>query len=119
MNFISALNFYTKFIEKLNINLKPFYDLLNENTPWSWTTENETLFHKLKNALTSHTELTIPNTNNPFSFFFLVVEASLIGLSAGLFQPKKMTKLKTFRTTPVYLIRKNQNSLHQIVNSLV
>ena len=34
MSFIGALNFYTKFIEKLHINLKPIYDLLHENTPW-------------------------------------------------------------------------------------
>ena len=34
MSFIGALNFYSKFIEKLHINLKPFYDLLHENTPW-------------------------------------------------------------------------------------
>ena len=34
MSFIGALNFYTKFIKKLQINLKPFYDLLHENTPW-------------------------------------------------------------------------------------
>ena len=34
LSFISTLNFYTKFIEKLHINLKPFYDLLHENTPW-------------------------------------------------------------------------------------
>ena len=33
MSFIGALNFYTKFIEKLHINLKPFYDLLHENIP--------------------------------------------------------------------------------------
>ena len=51
MSFNGALNFYTKFIEKLHINLKPFYDLLHENTPWSWTTEHETLFHKLKTLL--------------------------------------------------------------------
>ena len=47
-SFISALNFYTNFIEKLHIYLKPFYDLLHGNTPWSWTTEHEALFHKLK-----------------------------------------------------------------------
>ena len=33
MSFIGALNFYTKFIEKLHINLKPFYNLLHESTP--------------------------------------------------------------------------------------
>ena len=37
MSFIGALNFYIKFIEKLHINLKPFHDLLHENTPWKWT----------------------------------------------------------------------------------
>ena len=34
MSFIGALTFYTRFIEKLHINLKPFQDLLHENTPW-------------------------------------------------------------------------------------
>ena len=29
-------HFFTKFIEKLHINLKPFYDLLHENTPWAY-----------------------------------------------------------------------------------
>ena len=48
MSFIGALNCYTKFIEKLHIFLRPFYDLLHENTPWSWTTELKTFFHKLK-----------------------------------------------------------------------
>ena len=50
MSFIGALNFYTKFIEKLHINLKPFYDLLHENTPWKRTDEQESLFQKLKNV---------------------------------------------------------------------
>ena len=82
MIFIGALNFYTKFIEKLHINLKPFYDLLHENTPWKWTDEHESLLQKLKMSLTSETELTIPNTKHPF---FITVDASLIGLGAVLF----------------------------------
>ena len=53
MSFIGTLNFYTKFIEKLHINLKPFYGLLHENTPWKWTDEHERLFQKLKMSLTS------------------------------------------------------------------
>ena len=35
MSFIGALKFYSNFIEKLHINLKPFYDLRHENTPWT------------------------------------------------------------------------------------
>ena len=66
MSFTGALNIYTKFIEKLHINVKPFYDLLHENTPWKWTDEHESVFQKLKMSLTSETELTIPNTKHPF-----------------------------------------------------
>ena len=91
MSFIGALNFYTKFIEKLHINLKPFYDLLHENTPWKWTDEHESLFQKLKMSLTSETELTIPNTKHQF---FITVDASLIGLGAVLFQLNEDNKMK-------------------------
>ena len=91
LSFIGALNFYTKFIEKLHLNLKPFYDLLHENTPWKWTDEHESLFQKLKMSLTSETELTIPNTKHPF---FITVDASLIGLGAVLFQLNEQNKMK-------------------------
>ena len=46
-SFIGALNFYTKFLEKLHVNLKPFYNLLHANNPWKWTDEHERLFRKL------------------------------------------------------------------------
>ena len=91
MSFIGALNFYTKFIEKLHINLKPYYDLFYENTPWKWTDEHESLFQRLKMSLTSETELTIPNTKHPF---FITVDASLIGLGAVLFQLNEQNKMK-------------------------
>ena len=81
MSFIGALNLYTNFIEKLHLNLKPFYDLLHENTPWKWTDEHENHFQKLKMSLTSETELTTPNTRLPL----FTVDASLIGLGAVLF----------------------------------
>ena len=89
--FIGALNSYTEFIEKQHINLKPFYDLLKENTPWKWTDEHKRLFQKLKRSLTSETELTIPNTKHPF---FITGDASLIGLGAVLFQLNEQNKMK-------------------------
>ena len=91
MSFIGALNFYSKFIEKLHIILKPFYNLLHENTPWKWADEHERLFQKLKMSLTSETDLTIPNTKHPF---FITVDASLIGLGAVLFQLNDQNKMK-------------------------
>ena len=50
MSFIGALNFYTKFIEKLHFNLNLFYTLLHEKTSWKWTDEHEHLFQKTKNV---------------------------------------------------------------------
>ena len=91
MSFIGALNFYTKFIKNLHINLKPFYDLLHENTPWKWTDERERLFQTLKTSLTSDRELTIPNTKHPF---FITVDASRIGLGAVPFQLNEQNQMK-------------------------
>ena len=91
MRFIGELNFYTKFIEKLYLNFKRFYDLLQENTPWKWTYEDERFFQKLKLSLTSETELTKPNTKHPF---FITVVASLNGLGAVLFQLNDQNKMK-------------------------
>ena len=91
MSFIGALKFYTKFVRELHFNLKPFYDLSHENTPWERTDEHESLFHKLKFSLTSEIELIIPNTKHPF---FLTVDASLIGLGAVLFQLNEENKMK-------------------------
>ena len=91
MSFIGALNFYTKFIEKLHINLKPIYDLLHENTPWKWTEDHERLFQILKTSLTSNTELTTSNTKHPF---FITVDASLIGLGAVFFQLNEQNQMK-------------------------
>ena len=91
MSFIGALNFYTKFIEKLHINLKPFYDLLHGNTPQKWTEEHERLFKTLKTSLTSDTALTIPNTKHPF---FITVDASLIGSGAVIFQLNEQNQMK-------------------------
>ena len=91
MSFIGALNFYTKFIGKLHINLKPYYDLLHENTPWKRTDEHESLFQKLEMSLTSETELTIPNTKHSL---FITVDASLTGLGAVLFQLNEQNKIK-------------------------
>ena len=91
MSFIGALNFYTNIIETLHVNLKPFYDLLHENTSWKWTDEQERFFQTLKTSLTSDTDLTIPNTNHPF---FFTVDSSLIGLGAVLFQLNEQNQMK-------------------------
>ena len=66
MQFLGSVNFYSKFIEKLLINLKPLYTLLHDDVKFQWTPEIEKIFQDVKNAMTAETELTIPNTKHPF-----------------------------------------------------
>ena len=91
MQFLGTINFYSKFKEKLHINLKPLYTLLHDDVNFQWTPEIDKPFKTIKNTMTSDTELTIPNTKNPF---FITVDASLIGLGAVLFQLNEQNKLK-------------------------
>ena len=60
-------------------------------TPFGNGQMNTKVFQKLKMSLTSETELTIPNTKHPF---FITVDASLIGLSAVLFQLNEQNQTK-------------------------
>ena len=91
MQFLGSVNFYSKFIEKLHINLKPLYTFLHDDVKFQWTPELEKIFQDVKNAMTAETELTIPNSKHPF---FITVDASLVGLGAVLFQMNEDSKLR-------------------------
>ena len=91
IQFLGSVNFYSKVIEKLHMNLKPLYTLLHDDIKFQWTPELEKLFQDVKNAMTADTELTIPNTKLPF---FITVDASLDGLGAVLFQMNETNKMK-------------------------
>ena len=66
MQFLGSVNFYSKFIEKLHINLEPLYTLLHDDVEFQWTPELEKIFQDIKNTMTAETELIIPNTKRPF-----------------------------------------------------
>ena len=89
--FLGSVNFYSKFIGKLHINLKPLYTLLHDDIKLQWTPELEKNFQDIKNSMTADTELTTPNTKHPF---FITVDASLVGLGAVLFQVNEENEMK-------------------------
>ena len=91
MQFLGSVNFYSKFIEKLHINLKPLNTLLHHDVKCQWTPELEKIFQDVKNKMTAETELTIPNTKHPF---FITVDASLVGLGAVIFQMNEENKMR-------------------------
>ena len=96
MQFLGSVNFYSKFIEKLHINLKPLYTLLHDDVKFQWTPELEKIFQNVKNAMTADTELTIPNTMHPI---FITVDASLVGLGAVLFQMNEENKMRVIQNS--------------------
>ena len=91
LRFIGSMNFYSKFINKLHISLKPFYILLPDDIPFEWTPDLDKLFNQIKLSLSKEAELAIPNTTHPF---YITVDASLIGLGAVLFQPNSKNKMQ-------------------------
>ena len=99
MSFIGALNFHTKVIEKLHINLKPFCDLQHENTSWSF----QTLLHKLKNVLTSDIELPIHFTKHRF---FITVDASVIHTTEPISFSTRTSQVMPF-SDPSFIKYKN------------
>ena len=109
MQFLGSVNFYSKFIEKLYINLKQLYTLLHDDVKFQWTPELEKIFQEVKHSMTADTELTIPNTKHAF---FITVDASLVGLGAVLFQMNEEKKRKLFLITLESSTPKNKNFQH-------
>ena len=91
MQFLGSVNFYSKFVEKLHINLEPLYTLLHDDVKCQWTPELEKISQDVTNAMPAETELTVPNTKHPF---FITVDASLVGLGAVLFQMNEENKMR-------------------------
>ena len=52
MQFLGSVNFYSKFIEKLHINLKPLYILLHDDVKFQWSPELEKIFQDVKTSMT-------------------------------------------------------------------
>ena len=116
MQFLGSVNFYSKFIEKLLINLKPLYTLLHDDIKFQWTPELETIFQNVKNTMTADTELTIPNTKHPF---FITVDASLVGLGAVLFQMNETNKMKVISYNSTRILNTQEQKLSTLDRELL
>ena len=100
MQFIGSMNFYSKIINKLHFSLEPFYILLHDDISFEWTPHLDKLSGEIKTSISKDAELAIPNTTQ---FFYITVDASLIGLSAILFQPNTDNKMQViFYNSRIY-----------------
>ena len=83
MRVLGCLGFYSRFIKKLHVDCKPFYDLTRTENNLVWKAEHEKLFNDIKNRITEDTILAIPDTKHPFHVH---IDVSSIEVGSTLIQ---------------------------------
>ena len=81
--FLGMLNFLSKNVNKMQLYLRPFYNILRQQNNFEWTTEHQTRFKEIKKLLTEQISNTIPDPNQPF---YAMCDASNFGIGAALLQ---------------------------------
>ena len=51
--FLGKLNFLSKYVYKMQLYLRPFYNILRQQNNFEWTTEHQTRFEEIKKFLTA------------------------------------------------------------------
>ena len=77
------LIFLSKYVYKMQLYLRPLYNILWQQNNFEWTSEHQTRFEEIKNFLTEQISNTIPDPNHPF---YAICDASSFGIGASLLQ---------------------------------
>ncbi len=80
-SYLGILTYYGKFLPDLATKLSPLYQLLKQNVPWRWTSEQERAFSESKKLLTSSSLLVHYDPKLPLT---LACDASSYGIGAVL-----------------------------------
>ena len=81
--FLGMLKFLSKYLYKMQLYLRPFYDILRQQNNFEWSTEHQTRFEKIKKFRTEQISNTIPDPNQPF---YAMCDVSNFGIGAALLQ---------------------------------
>ena len=81
--FLGMLIFLSKYVYKVQLYLRPFYNILRQQNNFEWTTEHQTRFEKIKKLLIEQISNTIPDPNQPF---YAMCDASNFGIGAAFIQ---------------------------------
>ena len=86
--FAGMLNLLCKYVYKMQLYLRPIYNILRQQNNFEWTTEHQTRFEEIKKLLTDQISDTIPDPNQPF---YATCDASNFGIGAALPQSHNET----------------------------
>ena len=78
-DFVGVLNFLSEYIYKMQLYLKPFYNILRQQSNFEWTTEHQTRSEKIKTLLTEQISNNVADQDQP-------IYASNFGIGAALLQ---------------------------------
>ena len=81
--FLGMLNFLSKYVYKMQLYLRPFYNILRQQNNFEWNIEHQARFEEIKKLLTEQISNTIPDSNQPF---YAMCDASNFGIGAALLQ---------------------------------
>lgn len=81
--FLGLASYYRKFVRHFGILAEPLTALLKKHSLFIWTSEHDTAFHQLKQALCQSPVLALPNFSRPF---YIETNASDHGIGAVLMQ---------------------------------
>ncbi|KAK3084156.1 hypothetical protein FSP39_009188 [Pinctada imbricata] len=91
-SFLGLCNYYKKFIKNYSTITSPLNALLCKDTKFTWSTECESAFTQLKQALTSPPVLAYPDNSKPY---FLTTDASgtALGFILGQFDDTRKERV--------------------------
>ena len=90
MRILGSIGFHSTFLKIFHVHSKPFYEILGDDFPFTWTNELEKLFQNIKDRISEATVSTVPN---PKYLFHIHVDLSSIGTGSILVQEFPSGKL--------------------------
>ena len=69
------LNCLSKYVYKIHLYLRPFYNILRQQNDFEWTTKHQKRFEEIKTLLTEQLSNIIPNPDQPF---YAMCDASIL-----------------------------------------
>ena len=81
--FLGTAGYYRQFLSNFATVAKPLTRLISEDNPWTWGTEEQAAFRRLKDNLVSAPILRYPDPKLPY---ILDTDASVVGVGAVLSQ---------------------------------
>ena len=104
MKVLGCLGFYSCYIKNLHVDSQPFYDLINNSTPFQCTEEHEQLFNSIMERIHKDTVLAVLLPNTRFIFMWtLQMLVQVVFLSNN-----SLRKTEISRSTRVYLTKQNK-----------